>query len=100
MIGQVCLWMVLLVLFGTTATFIRLVSLFIADVASFLEALVLTFLVLAFISQGSLLSLQTLESRRFPFESSITFSLASYTPLLRFSVVLLNPKPHNEIFQL
>ena len=49
MVGQVCLWMVLLVLFETVAIFIRLIPLFVADVASFLEAHVLTFLDLAFI---------------------------------------------------
>jgi len=48
---------VLLVLFGTTATFIRLVSLLIADIASSFEALVLSFLVLVFVPRGSLLSL-------------------------------------------
>ena len=58
--------MSLLVLFGMTATFIRLMSLFIADVASFLETLVLAFLVLAFIPLGSLLPLQAFRSRRFP----------------------------------
>ena len=47
MVGQVCLWMVLLILFETTAIFIRLMPLFDADVASSLEAHVLTFLDLA-----------------------------------------------------
>ena len=57
MVGQVCLWMVILILFRTSATFIRLMSLFVADEASSLEALVLAFLVFAFISLDSLLSL-------------------------------------------
>ena len=57
--------MVLLVLFETTTTFIRFVSLFIADVASSFEALVLPFLALAFIPQGSFLLLQAFKSRRF-----------------------------------
>jgi len=57
MVGQVYLWMVLLFLFGSIATFIRLVSLFIADVASSLEALVLIFSVLVFVPLGSLLPL-------------------------------------------
>jgi len=56
MFGQIYLWMVL-VLFGTTVTFIRLVFLFVADIVSSLEALVLAFLVFAFISLDSLLSL-------------------------------------------
>ena len=56
MVGQVCLWMVLLILFGMTAIFIRLVFLFIADVASFLT----------FVPLGSLLPLQAFGSRRFP----------------------------------
>ena len=67
MIGQVCLWMILLILFGTTAIFIRLVSLSVADVGSSFEALVLTFLVLTFVPVGSLLPLQAFESRRFLF---------------------------------
>ena len=66
MVGQVYLWIVLLVLFGTTAIFIRLVSLFIADVVSSLEALVLSFFILAFVPLGSLLPLQAFENRRFP----------------------------------
>ena len=49
--------MVLLIIFETAATFIRLMSLFVADVASFLEAHVLTFLDLTFLSLGSLLPL-------------------------------------------
>ena len=57
MLGQVCLWMVLLVLFETAATFIRLMPLFVADVASSLEVHVLAFLDLAFAPLGSLLSL-------------------------------------------
>ena len=57
MIGQICLWMVLFILFGTTATFICLVSLFVADVVSFLEAHVLAFLDLVFVPLGSLLPL-------------------------------------------
>ena len=51
-------------IFGTTAIFIRLVSLFIAYVASSLEALVLTFLVLAFVPWGSLFLIQPFRSRR------------------------------------
>ena len=54
MVGQVCLWMIL-VLLETAATFIRLMPLFVADVASSLEAHVLTFLDLTFVSLGSLL---------------------------------------------
>ena len=65
MVDQVCLWMVLLVLFGTTVAFIRLMSLIVADVASSLEALVLTFLVFASVPLGSLLLLQAFGSRRF-----------------------------------
>ena len=42
MVGQVGLWIVLLILFETATTFIRLMSLFVVDVASSLEALVLT----------------------------------------------------------
>ena len=57
MVGQVCLWMVLLVLFEKVVIFIRLISLFVVDVASSLEAYVLAFLDLAFISLGSLLPL-------------------------------------------
>ena len=49
--------MVLLVLFGTTVTFIHLVSLFVADIVSFLEALVLTFLVLVSVPLSSLFPL-------------------------------------------
>ena len=49
MVGQVCLWMILLILFETAATFIRLMPLFVADVASSLEAHVLAFLDLAFV---------------------------------------------------
>ena len=56
MIGQVCLRLVLPVLFKVTVTFICLVSLLIADIANFFEALVLAFLVLGFIPWGSLLS--------------------------------------------
>ena len=63
-----CLWMGLLVLFGTTATLIRLVSLFVAYVASLLEALV---------PLGSLLLLKPLKVDAFPFESSITLALDS-----------------------
>ena len=57
MVGQVRLWMVLFILFETTATFIRLMPLFVADVASSLEAHVLAFLDLAFVPSGSLLPL-------------------------------------------
>ena len=57
MVGQVCLWMVLLVLFETTATFIRLMPFFVADIAGSFEAHVLTFLDLAFVPLGSLLPL-------------------------------------------
>ena len=49
--------MILLVLFETATTFIFLMSLFVADVASFLEAHVLAFLDLAFVPLGSLLPL-------------------------------------------
>ena len=49
--------MVLLILFETAATFIHLMPLFVADVASSLEAHVLTFLDLAFVPLGSLLPL-------------------------------------------
>ena len=52
MVGQVCLWVAFLVLFETAATFIRLMPLFVADVASSLEAHVL-----AFVPLGSLLPL-------------------------------------------
>ena len=51
------MWMILLVLFGTTVTCIRLVSLFVADVGSSLEAHVLTLLDLTFVSLGSFLPL-------------------------------------------
>ena len=54
MVGQVCMWMVLLVLFETAATFIRLMPFFVADS---LEAHVLTFLDLVFVPLGSLLLL-------------------------------------------
>ena len=57
MVGQVCLWMVLLVLFETAAIFIRLITFFVADVADSLEAYVLTFLDLAFVPLCSLLPL-------------------------------------------
>ena len=57
MVGQVCLWMVLHILFETAATFIRLMPLFVADVASSLETHVLSFLDLAFVPLGSLLPL-------------------------------------------
>ena len=57
MIGQVCLWMVLLFLFETAVTFIRLMPLFVADVASSLEEHILAFLHLAFVPLGSLLPL-------------------------------------------
>jgi len=66
MVGQVCLWMVFLILFGTTVTFIRLVSLFLADIASSLEAIVLAFWVLAFAPRSSFLPLQAFRTRRFP----------------------------------
>jgi len=57
MVGQVCLWMVLLVLFETVATFIRLMPFFVADVTGSLEAHVLAFLDLTFVPLGSLLPL-------------------------------------------
>ena len=57
MVGQVCMWMAFLVLFEKAATFIRIMPLFIADVASSLEAHVLAFLDLAFVPLGSLLPL-------------------------------------------
>jgi len=57
MVGQVRLWMAFLVLLETAATFIRLMPLFVADVASSLEAHVLAFLDLAFVPLGSLLPL-------------------------------------------
>ena len=57
MVGQVCLWMALLVLFETAATFIRLMPFFVVDVAGSFEAHVLTFLDLTFIPLGSLLPL-------------------------------------------
>ena len=44
MLGQVCLWLVLLILFETVATFIRLTPFFVVDVAGSLEAHVLAFL--------------------------------------------------------
>ena len=46
-------------------TFIRLVSLFVANVTSPLEVIILAFLVLIFVPLDSLLSLQVFESRRF-----------------------------------
>ena len=49
--------MVLLILFETIATFIRLMSLFIVDVTSSLEAHVFAFLDLTFVPLGSLLPL-------------------------------------------
>ena len=52
MVGQVRLWMALLALFEKAATFIRLMPFFVADVASSLEAHVLTFLDLAFCTLG------------------------------------------------
>ena len=55
MIGQVYLWMALLILFETAVIFIRLMPLFDADVVSSLEAHVLTSLDLAFIPLDSLL---------------------------------------------
>ena len=55
------------VLFGTTATFLRFVSLFIADIAIFFEALIFVFLGLAFVPWDNLLSLQAFESRHFSF---------------------------------
>ena len=73
MVGQACLWMVLLFLFETAATFIHLMSLFVVDVASSLEAHVLTFLDLAFVP----FRFKPLEVNAFPFESSIIFALAS-----------------------
>ena len=57
MVGQICLYMVLLILFETAATFIRLMFLFIADVVSSLEVHVLAFLDLVFVPLGSLLLL-------------------------------------------
>ena len=57
MVGQVGLWMVLLVLFETATTFICLMPLFITDVANSLVAHVLAFLDLAFVPLGSLLLL-------------------------------------------
>ena len=52
--------------FWETMTFIRPMSLFIADVVSSLEALVLAILVLTSMPLGSLLPLQAFGSRRFP----------------------------------
>ena len=49
--------MVLLVLFETAVIFIRLMPLFVADVAGAFEAHVLAFLDLAFVPLGSLLPL-------------------------------------------
>jgi len=57
MVGQVYLWVMLLVLFEMIAAFIRLVSLLIADITGSFEALVLAFLVLTFVPKGSFLSL-------------------------------------------
>ena len=57
MVGQVCLWMIFLILFEKAATFIRLMPLFVADVAGSLEAHVLAFLDLAFVPLRSLLPL-------------------------------------------
>jgi len=65
LVSQAYLWIVLFALFGITAIFIRLMSLFIADVTSSLEALVLTYLVLSSVPLGSLLPLQAFRSRRF-----------------------------------
>ena len=77
MVGQICLWMALLLLFGATVTFIRLVSLFVADVASSLEALVLKFLVLTFVPRVVFFCFKPLKADAFSFESSITLALAS-----------------------
>ena len=44
MVGQVCLWMVLLILFEMAATIICLMPFIVADVVGSLEAHVLTFL--------------------------------------------------------
>ena len=59
--------MVLLVLFGTIATFIRLalVSLFVSDIVSSFEALIVAFLVLTFVPRPRLLPLKPFESRCF-----------------------------------
>ena len=57
MVGQVCLWVAFLVLLETAVTFIRLMPLFVVDVAGSLEAHVLAFLDLAFVPLGSLLLL-------------------------------------------
>ena len=76
MVSQVCLWTVLLVLFGTTATFIRLMPLFFADVASSLEALILAFLVIVFVPWAIFFYSMPLELDAFPFKSSIIFTLA------------------------
>ena len=89
---------------GTTVTFIRFTSLFVAYVVSFLDALVLTFLVLTFVPRGSLLPPQVLRSRRFPLRvlDHICLGLIEIliSSLLEFSVALLNLKPHSETFQL
>ena len=65
MVGQVFLWMVLLVLFEMAPTFSRLMPLFVANVVSSLEAHVLAFFVLASVPLGSLFPLQAFGSRRF-----------------------------------
>ena len=66
MVGQVCLRITLLVLFGMTVIFIRLVSLFVAYIASSFEALILAFLVLTFVPLSGLLPLQAFGSKCFP----------------------------------
>ena len=67
----------LLVLFGTTAIFIHLVSLFVADVVSSLEVLVLTFLVPIFYPWAVFFRFKLLKVDAFPFESSITLAFTS-----------------------
>ena len=69
--------MVLLILFETAATFIRLIPLFVADVASSFEAHVLAFLDLAFHPWEVFFRFKPLEVDAFPFESSITLAFAS-----------------------
>ena len=52
MVGQVRLWMALLALFETAATFICLVPFFVADVAGSFEAHAFAVLGLAFVPLG------------------------------------------------
>ena len=104
MVGQVYLWLVLLVFLERLRnSFALCFRLLIVDVVSSLEVLVLALLVLTFVPWDSFLPFQVFESRRFLFffdHIVIGFLGVLITPLLGFSVVFLNSKPHNGIIQL